>query len=72
MRMEVERDTLRIVVEDDGVGFDTNGAAIGANHEAGFGLFSIRERMSDLGGALEIESEPGQGCAAVLVIPHPR
>jgi PAS domain S-box-containing protein len=40
VRMEVERDSLRIVVKDDGVGFDVHGAAQGANREAGFGLFS--------------------------------
>lgn len=34
-------------------------------------LTSIRERMSDLGGSLEIESEPGKGCKAILTIPVP-
>jgi signal transduction histidine kinase len=35
----------------------------------GYGLFSIEERMTDLGGSLEIESEPGKGCRAVLTVP---
>ena len=72
VRMEVERDTLRIVVKDDGAGFDVHAAAKDPNREGGFGLFSIRERMADLDGSLEIESEPGLGCAAVLVVPRPR
>ena len=39
------------------------------SNEGAFGLFSIRERMADLAGALEIESEPGKGCKATLVAP---
>jgi len=71
VRVRVEGDTLTIVVKDDGVGFDEQAVAGARNDEGGFGLFSIRERMGDLGGSLEIESEPGVGCAAVLVLPHP-
>jgi PAS domain S-box-containing protein len=71
VRMTVEGDALRIVVKDDGVGFDERAVAGARNAEGGFGLFSIRERMGDLGGSLEIESGPGVGCAAVLVVPHP-
>jgi signal transduction histidine kinase len=36
----------------------------------GFGLFSIRERIGDLGGVLEIESEPGHGFTATLIVPN--
>ena len=35
----------------------------------GFGLFSIQERMLDLGGKLMITSQPGSGCKAVLTLP---
>ena len=61
--------TVRIVVQDDGVGFEADALSAMPTHEAGFGLFSIRERMMDLGGALEIVSEPGQGCTAILTAP---
>ena len=37
--------------------------------DGGFGLFSIEERMSDLGGSLEIESHHGQGVRAILTAP---
>ncbi|MGB6850046.1 MAG: ATP-binding protein, partial [Thermoanaerobaculia bacterium] len=57
---------LRISVEDDGVGFDP---ATAPNGEWAFGHFSVRERMSDLGGSLEVVSAPGQGCIATLVAP---
>ncbi len=51
------------------MGFDPLAAFKNGNQQGGFGLFSIRERMSDLGGALEIDCEPGKGCKAVLIVP---
>ena len=71
VRMINAGDTLRIVVEDDGVGFDKHENTLAENHDEGFGLFSIHETMTDMGGYLEIETEPGLGCAAVLVVPSP-
>jgi signal transduction histidine kinase len=40
--------------------------------DGGFGIFSIRERMLDLGGSLEIVSARGKGCEATLVMPLER
>lgn len=37
--------------------------------EAGFGLFSIEERINDIGGSLELESLPGKGVRATLTAP---
>jgi signal transduction histidine kinase len=37
--------------------------------EGGFGLFSIRERMTFLGGRLELRSESGKGTTAILRAP---
>jgi len=38
----------------------------------GFGLFSIRERLGDLGGEVAIASRPGAGCRVTLRVPLPR
>jgi PAS domain S-box-containing protein len=57
-------DQLRIQVEDDGVGF--NVAKSGA---AGFGLFSIRERLEYIGGQLQVKSKLGHGTLVTLTIP---
>lgn len=61
-----EGDDIRISVEDDGVGFD-----VGARKASGdeFGLYSIGERLRAIGGAVEIESEPGHGTRIVLRAP---
>jgi signal transduction histidine kinase len=65
-----------IIVEDDGKGFDVGEAPFEMTEEGGFGLFSIRERMTFLGGRLELRSESGKGTTAILraplkVLPRP-
>jgi signal transduction histidine kinase len=60
---------LHAQVRDDGCGFDPTAADV-RQRPTGFGLFSIRQRLQGLGGALELESTPGQGTRAVVWIPH--
>jgi signal transduction histidine kinase len=49
--------TLRLFVEDDGIGFVVE-EALQKNNS--FGIAGIRERVALMGGRCEIESEPGQ------------
>lgn len=56
-------DEVTVRVEDAGSGFDAG------RTPSGFGLVSIRERMEALGGRVEIDSEPGRGTRALLVVP---
>jgi len=60
---------IQLVVEDDGTGLADGMHPEKDSAEGGFGLFSIRERMSDLNGSLEIESHPGRGVRAILTAP---
>jgi two-component system sensor histidine kinase UhpB len=60
--------SIRIEVRDEGVGFGLPDAAR-RNQSAGFGLFSIRERLAALGGNLEIGSRPGEGARVCLIAP---
>ncbi len=60
---------LNVVVEDDGIGFDTAGAVHAAAKSGAFGLFGIRERLKYLGGEMRLESEPGRGTRITLVVP---
>ena len=67
----LEDDALCIIVEDQGIGFDP--AALVERERAGragLGLFSIRERLTLLGGRFDIESAPGQGTRFRLVAPR--
>ena len=59
---------FRVKVTDDGVGFDTR--VLGAPAvEGGFGLYSIRERLSAVDGNLRIESAPGSGTVVTATLP---
>jgi signal transduction histidine kinase len=58
IRVSLERDDqLRLVIEDDGCGFDP-----AREHEAGgFGLQSMQERAASVGAVLSVESAPRHG-----------
>lgn len=60
-------DTVALDVDDDGVGFDP--AARPAPAAGGFGLQGMRERVSALGGRLEVESLPGRGTTVAATVP---
>jgi signal transduction histidine kinase len=61
--------TLKIEVQDNGVGFDPLAATKNMDNSSRFGLFSIGERMPSLGGTFEVESTPGHGTIARLTLP---
>jgi signal transduction histidine kinase len=69
VRLEDRNTIMRIIVEDDGTGFEPQAVAEAGGKIGGFGLFSIEELMADLGGSLRIVSEPGKGCTAILSVP---
>jgi len=60
-------DELRIQLEDDGIGVDPE-IILGRRRSKGFGLFSIRERLNDIGGHIEAESMTN-GSHIVLIVP---
>jgi PAS domain S-box-containing protein len=64
-----EADALRIIIEDDGVGFEVSHLAPKADAIRTFGLFNIRERVEYLGGHVKIRSEPGRGTRVTLMAP---
>jgi signal transduction histidine kinase len=64
-----DRDTIKICVEDDGIGFDIVETDPYAHRMGGFGLFSIKERLQHMGGGFEMVSEPGQGTRVSLTVP---
>ncbi len=61
-----KEDSVSVVVEDDGVGFEP-----GRARDGGLGLLGIRERVALLGGRLAIESRPGAGTTFVAEVPLP-
>jgi CheY-like chemotaxis protein len=78
---QVDRVTLDLVIDadnavcitvaDEGVGFDPEKLVERARaSRVGWGLFSIRERLTLLGGRLDIESAPGRGTRFRLIVPR--
>jgi NarL family two-component system sensor histidine kinase YdfH len=61
VRLREDRGELRLVVSDDGIGFDADRVS------RGFGLAGMRERAARLGGTLRVDSRPGAGTTVELV-----
>lgn len=59
---------LVISVQDDGVGMPA-GVTSAPSAGEGFGLFSIRERLSSFGGELSVHSEAHRGTRVVIRVP---
>jgi signal transduction histidine kinase len=66
VRLTVSRSParLRVSIEDDG-----RGLYAGGGRGKGTGLMGIEERVSELGGTLDIDSGPGQGTAVRIELP---
>lgn len=60
-----------LAVADQGRGFDAAHAMRLESESSKFGLFSIRERMTVLGGQFDSESRPGLGTRMTLTMPLP-
>jgi signal transduction histidine kinase len=66
--IERRADHVRILIEDNGVGFEPTLAL-----ESGrLGLIGIRERAETLGGQLVIDSVPGTGTTLLVEVPYER
>jgi signal transduction histidine kinase len=67
-RLEIELlkegDGVMVAIRDDGRGFDPDASA------SGFGIVGMRERVTLLGGTVDIESEAGKGTLIRAVIPR--
>jgi signal transduction histidine kinase len=59
---------LRIAIEDNGRGFNSDSERDDIT-VGGFGLFGMRERLSLIGGSLNIESSPGNGTTVYASLP---
>jgi signal transduction histidine kinase len=67
VRIEIdqERQSLRCVISDDGVGFEVDSCV----RRGGLGLRGMRERLGALGGTLHIVSAAGQGAQITINLP---
>jgi signal transduction histidine kinase len=54
------------VIDDDGIGFDRRKA-----RHRGLGLLGMEERVREIGGTLDIKSQPGRGTRISILLPVP-
>jgi signal transduction histidine kinase len=68
-RVVMERfyDSLRVMIQDNGAGFDP--AAPRSGERRGLGLIGIRERAAHLHGNVSIDSAPGRGTRVMVELP---
>ena len=60
---------VRVVVSDDGEGFETTTLEQRGGSAESLGLFNIREKLIHVNGRLDLVSRPGQGVTAELSAP---
>jgi signal transduction histidine kinase len=68
IQLQFSPEATRLIVEDDGCGFDRSAKCAPGAH---FGLQGIRERVDKLGGTLQIASD-SSGTQLSVTVPEPR
>jgi signal transduction histidine kinase len=61
---------VRLILEDNGVGFDYAAVMTRGGDQKSFGLVNLRERARLLGGSAEIETAAGRGTRLTVNIPY--
>ncbi len=61
--------TIRLIIEDDGIGFKPSEKAIITDDDRGMGLLGMKERAELIDGRIEIESSIGNGTTIYVRVP---
>ncbi len=64
VKVECDSGKIRLTVVDNGVGFDPNRQR-GPNHQ---GLTNMRARVAEMGGFIDVRSEPGSGTRIIVEV----
>jgi signal transduction histidine kinase len=62
-------DTVRVTVRDDGVGFEPDRLAEAENDGRLGVAASVRRRIEQLGGTVQITAAPGEGTVVEMAVP---
>ncbi|MEU7803445.1 sensor histidine kinase [Micromonospora arborensis] len=62
-------DRVTLDVRDDGTGFDSTDQPVPREPGGGYGLTAMRQRVTQVGGEVAVESEPGSGTAISASVP---
>ena len=67
VELHYRSDAILLRIADDGHGFDVDRVAQNSNSH--FGLLTMRERVQQIGGAIEVRSSPGMGTYVEVIVP---
>jgi signal transduction histidine kinase len=62
-------DDVLVIIEDDGVGFDTDEATDPTRPGRRLGLAGMKQRVQAVGGVIQVESTPGGGTTVFVRVP---
>jgi len=71
VRLGYDGREVRLLVRDDGCGFNTALPRAASSSRSPWGLLGMQERAALLGGSFRVQSAPGQGTQVEVVIPYP-
>lgn len=60
---------ILVIIEDNGVGFDTEAGVAPLRSERRLGLLGMKQRVQAVGGVLQVESTPGSGTTVFVRVP---
>jgi PAS domain S-box-containing protein len=72
IHLKQQNAVVELVIQDDGVGFDSDRRPAGSRRIGGMGLIALSERVAYVGGALKVTSTRGAGTEIEARIPVPR
>jgi len=72
IKLECNASECILRIEDDGIGFDVSKLTRVDSSGRGAGVFTMKERVSLVGGHCRIESRPGRGTRVVVKVPVTR
>lgn len=64
-----QEDTVQMVIDDNGIGFNQESVESRARSHTHFGLIGMKERVELLQGKLDIQSTVGQGTKIKIIVP---
>ncbi len=67
--LETQGKSAVIIVEDQGIGFEIDGSRSESTPRQPMGILGMKERLTSVGGSLEIESAAGQGTTLYARVP---
>lgn len=64
IRIHRKQNTVRVMLRDDGIGFELDD-----KKQTSYGLSTMQERVTEIGGSVQFITAPGKGTRIEIVVP---